>query len=148
MTPNPAKWRPMPAGPVWRPCRRFLRFSVRGLIVLVLVVGAGLGWLVREARIQRDAVAAIKRAGGSVRYDWEWRNGNAAPRNCPPKWLEDSLGVDYFGQVVVVALTPSAPDAALAHIGRLHGLVSLTLRESSVCDAGLAHLKDLTNLSF
>jgi hypothetical protein len=45
--------------------RKFLRFSVRGLIVLVLVIGAALGWFVRGARTQRDAVAAIERAGGS-----------------------------------------------------------------------------------
>ena len=51
----------MSAVPVARPWRRFLRLSVRGLIVLVLVIGAGLGWLVRSAHIQRDAVAAITR---------------------------------------------------------------------------------------
>ena len=32
-----------------RPWRRLLRFSVRGMIVLVLVVGGSLGWLVRSA---------------------------------------------------------------------------------------------------
>jgi hypothetical protein len=58
----------MPAGPVSHPWRRLLRFSVRGLIVLVLVIGAGLGWVVRSARIQREAVAAIKSAGGGVTY--------------------------------------------------------------------------------
>ena len=57
--------------PVSRPWRRFLSFSVRGLIVIVLVVGAGLGWIVRSARIQRDAVTAIKNAGGWVEYDSE-----------------------------------------------------------------------------
>jgi hypothetical protein len=57
---------------VARSWRRYLRFSVRGLIVLVLVVGAGLGWTVRSARIQRDAVAAIERAGGSVGYHFQW----------------------------------------------------------------------------
>ena len=46
--------------PVSHPWRRFLRFSVRGLIVVVLVIGAGLGWIVRQAHIQRDAVAAIR----------------------------------------------------------------------------------------
>ena len=51
----------MPAVPVARPWRRFLRFSVRGLIVLVLVIGVWLGWLVRSARIQREAVAAIRK---------------------------------------------------------------------------------------
>ena len=34
------------AKPVSRPWRRFLRLSVRGLIVLVLLIGAGFGWLV------------------------------------------------------------------------------------------------------
>jgi hypothetical protein len=57
------------ADPVSHPWRRFLRFSVRGMIVLVLVIGAGLGWIVRNAHIQRDAVAAIKSAGGRVYYD-------------------------------------------------------------------------------
>ena len=47
------------ADPVPHTWRRFLRFSVRGLLVLVLVIGAGLGWIVRQAHVQRDAVAAL-----------------------------------------------------------------------------------------
>ena len=66
-----------------RSFRKFLRFGVRGLIVLVLVVGAGLGWIVRQAHIQRDAVAAIKEAGGSVRYDWEFDNRRFLPGGKP-----------------------------------------------------------------
>jgi hypothetical protein len=46
--------------------RRRLRISVRGLIVLVLIIGAELGWIVQGARIQREAVAAIRRDGGVV----------------------------------------------------------------------------------
>jgi hypothetical protein len=61
----------MQAEPISHPWRRHLRFSVRGLIGLVLVIGAGLGWIVRQAHIQRDAVAAIKKADGVVRYDWQ-----------------------------------------------------------------------------
>jgi hypothetical protein len=45
-----------------RPRWSYLRFSVRGLIVFVLVIGAGMGWLVRSARIQCEAVAAIEQA--------------------------------------------------------------------------------------
>src|SRR6516165_8790615 len=82
-----------------RSWRRFLRFGVRGLIVLVLVIGAGLGWIVRQAHIQRDAVAAIKHAGGSVKYDWEYvSKGNP----WAPRWLVDWLGVDFFGHVTEV----------------------------------------------
>jgi hypothetical protein len=54
----------MPAGPAPHSWRRYLRFSVRGLIVFVVVVGAGLGWIVHQAHVQRDAVAAIQGAGG------------------------------------------------------------------------------------
>jgi hypothetical protein len=85
----------MPTGFVLRPWRRFLRFSVRGLIALVLVIGGGLGWLVRSARIQREAVAANQKVPGSVRYVWEWRNGNGIPGGKPwaPGWLVDLIGV-------------------------------------------------------
>ena len=70
----------MLTGPASGPWRRFLRFSVRGLIVFLIVVGAGLGWIVRQAHVQGDAVAAIRATGGAVRYDWEFRNLKA------PEW--------------------------------------------------------------
>ena len=95
------------AKPVSRPWRRFLRFSVRGLIVVVLVIGAGLGWIVRQAHIQRDAVAAIRKAGGSVAYSWEsGRTGRRFRRGEPwaPSWLVDLIGVDFFGHVTDVNL--------------------------------------------
>ena len=101
------------AKPISRPWRRLLRFSVRGMIVLVLVIGAGLGWIVREAHIQRDAVAAIMKDGGWVRYDWEWNNGTSIRRGkaWAPRWLVDLIGVDYFGQVTVVVfpMHPAQP---------------------------------------
>ena len=39
----------MSAGHVSHPWRRYLRISVRGLIVLVLLVGSWLGWIVAHA---------------------------------------------------------------------------------------------------
>ena len=38
-------------------------------MALVLLLGGGLGWVVHCARVQRDAVSAIRRAGGNVFYD-------------------------------------------------------------------------------
>jgi hypothetical protein len=72
------------AKPAPRPPRRFLRFSVRGMIVLVLMIGGGLGWLVRRTHSQRDAVAAIRAASGSVQYEWEWKTGKAIDAGSPP----------------------------------------------------------------
>ncbi len=97
----------MSAVPVARPWRRFLRFSVRVLIVVVLVMGAGLGWLVRSARIQRDAVAAIKDAGGSVVYDRERSNRKSIPGGKPwvPRWLVIHLkGLTNLSSLDLVAI--------------------------------------------
>ncbi len=140
------------AKPVSRPWRRFLRFSVRGMIVLVLVIGGWLGWIVRSARIQREAVAAIENAGGRVAYDWEWSNGNHFPGGKPwgPGWLVDLIGLDYFGHVtlVVINFSPKVSVATTEQIGRLTRLECLNLTGSSAGDAELAHVQALTNLRF
>ena len=47
------------------------RISVRGLMILVLVLGAWMGWKIHRARAQRRAVAAIRGVGGRVDYDWQ-----------------------------------------------------------------------------
>lgn len=52
-----------------------MRFSVRGLMVFVLLFGVWLGQLVRSARIQREAVAAVTNHFGSVEYDWGGETG-------------------------------------------------------------------------
>jgi hypothetical protein len=51
----------MPTAAVARPWRKYMRISVRGLVVAVLVLGGGFGWVVNRARVQREAVAAIER---------------------------------------------------------------------------------------
>jgi hypothetical protein len=138
--------------PVPNPLRRFLRVSVRGLIVVVLVIGAWLGWVVHQAHVQRDAVAAIRYTGGSVHYDWQWSNGRSTPQGKPwaPQGLVDLIGVDYFGHITGVAFGPSATDATFAQVGRLTRveiLSGISGISSSVSDAGLVHLDGLTKLS-
>jgi hypothetical protein len=88
--------------PKWR-CR-WVRVSVRGLMALIVVIGAGLGWVVRSAQIQRDAVAAIRGHGGFVRYDGEERSGIylLGGKLSVPRWLVDTVGVDYFDSVFSV----------------------------------------------
>jgi internalin A len=123
--------------------------SLRALLVLVLVCGAGLGWLVRSARIQRDAVAAIEHAGGSVAYEWGFYKAKTPRGRVPPvpKWLVDLIGVDYFGHVTKIELC-EATDPPLIQVGRLTRAKRLWLDRSLIRDAELAHLKGLSSLTW
>jgi hypothetical protein len=134
----------------------WLRISVRGMVVFVLIVGAGLGWIVYGARNQREAVSAIRRDGGFVMYDWEYEGPwdfigpihSSDGKPGAPKWLVDRLGVDYFGHAKSVALGQPGSPSALRSIGRLSHVERLEVQGPFVTDAGLAHLKGLTNLSY
>jgi Leucine-rich repeat (LRR) protein len=121
------------------------------MIVLVLVFGGGMGWLVRSARIQRTAAAAVKSVGGQMMYDWEWNKskGYTGSTYRVPQWVADRIGVDYFGHISSIWLyAPSTDtDAALAPVGRLIQLEQLVVNGSKLTDNGLAKLKDLTSLS-
>ena len=163
--------------PAPRRRRTFFRVSVRGLLLLILVIGCGLGWIARVVRtgnVQRRAVAAIYQAGGWVVYDTEWDEGQNTSTWKPrwPKWLVDRVGVDYFGNVVFINLHDrgtdevlthvarlkhlkqlhrpgfAVTDAGLAHLGRLSDLQLLSLDDTQVTDAGLAHLKGLSGLKW
>src|SRR5579883_1436649 len=144
--------------------RRFApRLSLRALMMLVLLFGGWLGWVVHHARVQRDAVRAVARAGGGVLYDWQIESGkvrvikgsNKISNEVPwwPKWLVKRLGVEYFGSVHQVSFWSDAIarpsdeiDQALAQVGHLSRLEHLALVRSQVSDAGLVHLESLSSL--
>jgi hypothetical protein len=134
--------------------RRRLRVSIRALMILVLVLGLGFGWVLHSARVQREAVAAIRLAGGTVYYDWEWNNdGPTGPVRTSPwlKWLADRAGPDYFSSVAAVWFdhmpVKIADDELMVHVGSLRRIESLTMWTcEGVSDAGLAELSGLKRL--
>ena len=143
--------------PAWRLPR--VRLSLRALMFLVMLFAIWFGRYVISVRVQRDAVAAITKAGGSVAYDWDWGtpydpniiDPNAKPR--APKWLANLIGVDYVANVVAADLASQsvndsnrADDDTLAHVGHLGRLESLNIADTAVTDAGMAHLEGLTGL--
>ncbi len=132
--------------------RKHLHFRLRSVLALILVLGCGLGWLVRSVQNQRDAVAVVGRAGGYVLYEWEWQNLGPIPGGKPiwPRWLVDRLGVDYFGNVSYVHFNHNGQvgDAELAHLRGLSGLEQLYLCDTKVTDDGLASASELTRLQF
>ena len=88
--------------PASRPRRRFLRLSVRGLIVVVVVIGVWLGCIVRT-RVQRDAVVAIENAGGAASYDWDRISGNI-PVGKP--WRQIGSWLSLVSTILVTSLKP------------------------------------------
>jgi hypothetical protein len=127
--------------------------SVRALMVLILVLGAGMGWWVHSTRVQRDAVARIVGARGRVSYDWEvtydpasgFHKRNPSGKPLWPRWAITWLGPDYFSGVTVVNLGPDDADAVMVSVGRLKSLGAFyaQMRGTSLTDAGLAHLRGL-----
>jgi hypothetical protein len=135
-----------PLSRAWTRLRRRARLSVRVLMVFVLLIGGGLGWLVHSARVQREAVEAIKLAGGWVLYEWE-----EPPRKSPwPKWLYDALGQDFLDRVTeasFVGVEHELDDSVLAQFGRLSHLETLSIGScKSMTDARMVHLNKFTQL--
>ena len=125
-----------------KPKRRWLQFSLRTLLVLMLVCGCALGWLrheVQRARAQREAAKPLEELGGDVVYN---RVGGPVAY-----WLGQLLGEDLDFEPTVVSLdgTP-VTDAGLTHLKGLPQLRTLILSHSKITDAGLVHLKGLPQL--
>ena len=59
---------------------RWFQYSLRTLLLVVLLASIGMSWVavrVQGARRQKAAVEAIKKLGGWVIYDWEFdQSGN------------------------------------------------------------------------
>jgi hypothetical protein len=137
----------------WRPRIR-LRFGLRSLFFVVLIVAALCAWLgkhVVRASIQRPIVAAIKDAGGDVSYDYEinpefnraekWR----APTGSP--LVRRILGDDIFATVRVVwFLNRNARDSDVVNLHRLPGLLDVSLSGRQVTDACIKDLLRIKNL--
>ena len=142
---------PDSSAPAPRPRRRRLRVSLRGLMALVLVAGGGLGWQVHRVRTQREAVAAIRAAGGNVGYDFqftdsEWMMRNPAAEPPAPRWLRRWLGDDWFQTTVTVGMPEVTSPEFLAAIGRLGDLRTLFLSDAGTAGDGWPALTKLTRL--
>jgi len=159
-----------------KPERRWYQFSLRALLVFVLLVSVGMSWLgvkLQQARKQKAAVEAIEKAGGVVYYDYGRESRSLLPTEVEPPyptWLRESLGDDFFFDVRAVSAndvsdehlnhlaklttvkslyldSPQITDAGLEHLAELGKVCYLSLPGTQITDAGLVHLKSLTNLT-
>ncbi len=131
-----------------KPRRRWLQFSLRTMLVLVLLLGVGFGWFAREvqkARAQREAAKAIEKLGGSV----DWGLPSAGMIRTAVAGVGKLFGEDLSGDTTMVVLVGSLDtDAGLALLQGLRQLRQLYVTGSQVSDAGLTHLRGLTQLGW
>jgi hypothetical protein len=125
------------------------QFTIRALLVLVVVVAIPCSWLaveMKKAREQREAAQAIWEAG-IVWYDYQFdasRNFVPTPEPTGAAWLRNLLGDNFFTTVVFAAC--EVTDARLEHLKALTQLQELFLDGPQLTDTGLEHLKGMTQL--
>ena len=155
-----------------RPRRfRWLRFSLRTLLLLMALLAALVAVPVNRATNQRKAVERVLAAGGQVVYDFE-EIGDDEPR--APKWLRRLLGNEYFQtvhgvyyrdcavadadleplvklhrlQTLFITGCPQLTNQALVHVNQLADLETLILESSRITDADLPLLQGLHRLKY
>ncbi len=134
---------------------RWFQFSVRTLVVAMVLVGVGLGIVANRARRQREAVSAISRVGGTVYYDYQKANEKRPnafdPRKLPPgpEWLRRIIGPEFFQDVVMVNLKGKlVNDELFIELRKLRNLENLNLSDTTITDSQMAHLAHFHNLQY
>src|SRR5262245_13824921 len=128
------------------PRRRWFQFSLRGLLVTMLICAGVFGWVgyqVKRGVERRRAVEAILQAGGSVEYaEYSSPLGHS-------RWLRSQLGEAVLLDVHSVHLTATRfGDRDMVHLHPLTQLQGLWLDGTQVTDAGLIHLQSQPRLNF
>lgn len=124
--------------------RRWLRFGVKELALLLLIT-AGLFAVLARSHRQRRTVDAIRRLGGRITYCFG-NDSTAAIRDPTPYWLRGFLG-ELFVRVDEVNLSGCrVTDSDLDILATLKDLRVLSLRGTGITNRGLAVLSDLPRI--
>ena len=152
--------KPQNAEPRAKPRLRWYQYSLRTLLIGIVVLSLPCGWFgwkLRAAQRQRAVVEALLKSDISVRYDFEFeyddtitRAERVGAKPPGPAWLRAVLGDDLFRSVYEIILPgrPAKPftDVDLAQLEDVPTVRLLYLDDAQVTDAGLRHLEALTKL--
>jgi hypothetical protein len=108
------------------------------------LVALSLGWMVQQARTEREAVAAIRSVGGDVGFNYQEvapRTWSSAGRPSGPTWLRNAIGPEYFDTPVRIMLyrTPRV-QSWIDGFNRLPNVGTLLLSGRHVTDDTLSKL--------
>jgi hypothetical protein len=134
--------------------RRWLRFSLRTLLVLVTVCGIWLGVKVDQARRQKRAVEQLLALGADIAYEHQRVDGwyDSSIELDVPTWAQELCGKDFFQTVYGVYFGPigwhgsgerrswPVKDEDLACLADLPHVEEIWLCDAPVGDVALAYL--------
>lgn len=113
--------------------KRFVRISIRSLLVVVLCVAIGLAWFTHYSSSRKSAFAAIRDSGGDIRMGFG-----------EPTILEKLFGAELFGTVIKIDMRKGSVDnELLTHIGKLTEVRQLDLSYGEIDDDGLCAISHL-----
>ena len=128
--------------------RRRFQFSLRSLLVLVVVVALPCSWMaveMKKARQQKAAAERINSLGGWIGYYYDPKDPFAVLANPCPAWLCSSLGETFFGDVTYANV--EGIDAELECLQAFPQLETLCLTRGHVTGRRLEDLKHLPSLT-
>jgi hypothetical protein len=130
------------------PSRRWFQYRLRTLLIVMLVVSLGMGWVMKERRRIAARRDALKTAGfdelfiPNVLLKPRWREHQAS-------WSIILLGGNWPEFAMAISCrSDGTTDADLVHLVELTQLQELHLSGTRVTDAGLMHLRRLTQLQW
>jgi hypothetical protein len=133
---------------------RLVRFSLRTALAVVTLLCILLGWWVVRAERQRVAAEAVRDVGGRVHYTYEFDSTGVwldKPQPWAPAWLRRTIGEDLFITLDGVYFDARQVDdetvgRIVPKLRRVSTLRWLELRDSSISDAALERIAELTQL--
>jgi hypothetical protein len=131
--------------------RRFLRLSLRALLVLVTAICMWFGKLSFDARQQREVVEWVLDHGGQVTYDWErqsqrLKGGQRNQSGRWPAWTRRMFPAHLFQTVTKTRMTHMR-GVDISPVARLKDVEELDLTSNGMSDLRpLAKLRQLKRL--
>jgi hypothetical protein len=117
--------------------RRRFQFRLRTLLVVMLVVSLGMGWVMKERLRIAERRETLMAAG----FYW------SISRTTQPSWHRILYGED-LPEFTSVMNGRDVADAELAHLQGLTRLQRLYVNGDAITDEGLAHLQGLSQLQW
>ena len=122
--------------------RRYLKFSVRALLILVAAACVWLGVWTTRAKRQREAIVALEKAGAYISFGYGSYESRAG------KKLRRLFGDDlFFSPTEANLFKLPINDATVAHLQRLGRLEGLDLSYTATNDSVLAPCHTSRSLS-